>query len=85
MLILKEIASQLSRIGIDLLNRDFVQLTGKLCLERTTAIYKNEIAALEISADAAAQVFADIMFFTIALPGNDGILRVVRDKLLTKV
>jgi len=83
--VLKEIASQLTRIGIDLLNRDFVQLTGKLCLERTTAIYNNEIAPLEISADAAAQIFTDITFFAIALPGNDGILKDLRDKLLARV
>jgi len=84
-LVLKEIASHLSRIGIDLLNRDFVRLTCKLCLEQTATIYNNEIAPLEVSPDAAAHIFADILFFRIALPGNDEVLKEVGDKFLAKV
>lgn len=84
MLVLKEMASQLNRIGIDLLNKEFVHLTAKSCLESVAAIY-NEIPS-EISADAATQIFADMAFFTIALPGNDDeLFKEAREKAREKV
>jgi hypothetical protein len=83
-LVLKEIASQLNRIGIDLLNNGFVNLTAKLCLESIAKSY-GEIPP-EISADAAVQIFTDMTFFIIALPGQDeDTLKVAREKLREQV
>jgi hypothetical protein len=82
--VLKEIASQLNRIGIDLLNNEFVNLTAKLCLESIAKSY-SEIPS-EISANAATQIFTDMTFFMIAWPGLDvDILKAAREKLREKV
>jgi hypothetical protein len=83
-LVLKEITSQLNRIGIELLNKEFVHLTAKLCLERIATLYKE--IPLEISADAAIQIYADMTFFTIALPGIDrDLFKESQEKLREKV
>ena len=83
-MVLKEIASHLNRIGIDLLNKEFVRLTVKSCLESIAKSY-DEIPS-EISADAAAQLFTDLTFFMTALLGKeDGTLEAAREKLRDKV
>jgi hypothetical protein len=83
-LVLKEIASQLNRIGIDLLTNEFVNLTATLCLESIAQSY-SEIP-LEISADAATQIFTDMTFFMIAFSGRDhDTLNAAREKFREKV
>lgn len=83
--ILKDITSRLNALGVDLLRRDFVIETMRCCRESIIACIE-EIPTEEISADAAMQLIADIVFLEIALgPKGGEELSAARKALIEKV
>jgi hypothetical protein len=75
----------LNTLGVDLLRRDFVMETMQCCREGVVASFE-EIPTEEMSADAAMQLIADIVFVEIAL-GAKGVeeLSDARKTLIEKV
>ena len=72
-------------MGIDLLTREFVIETMKCCRETVASAYE-EIPREEMSAEAAMQLIADLVYMGIALAEQeDGEFHNVRKGLLEKV
>jgi hypothetical protein len=78
---IKEISSQLNALGIELCNREFVSGTMGVCRKKLAVVY-DEIG--HVSADAALQVLADVVFLEIALAGGDE-FQSVKEKLVERV
>jgi len=64
-LLLRELSSQITSLGIELLSPQFVLGSLRCCRERIATVY-DEISD-DISSDAALQLLADIIFLEVAL------------------
>jgi hypothetical protein len=82
--ILKELTSHLNSLGIELLNREFVNGIVSLCRENITAVYSDLVN--EASSDAALQILTDVAFIEITLAGQEkGEFNKLREELIKKV
>jgi hypothetical protein len=87
LVIIKEITSQLSAFGIEVLDRGFVTGTLNLCGESISSVY-NEVVfgPMEISSDAALQLMADVTFLELAFSSLEGdLFKKSREQLISKV
>jgi hypothetical protein len=87
LVIIKELTSQLSSFGIEVLDRGFVTRTLEFCSESISSVYDEVVfGPMEISSDAAMQLIADITFLELAFSGLEGdVLKQSREELITKV
>jgi hypothetical protein len=82
--LVKEISSRLNALGIELLEREFVNRTLKTCRETVAGVYREFISSREVSVDTALQLLARVVFLQIAL-SDESELHAIRDKLVEKV
>jgi hypothetical protein len=82
--LVKEMSSRLNALGIELLEREFVNQTLKTCRETVAGVYDEFISSREVSEDTALQLLADVVFLWIALSGESE-FATIRDKLVKKV
>ena len=82
--LVKEISSRLNALGIELLEREFVNRTLKTCRETVASVYDEFISSREVSADIALQLLAHVVFLQIAL-SDESEFHTIRDKLVEKV
>jgi hypothetical protein len=82
--LVKEISSRLNALGIELLEREFVNRTLKTCRETVAGVYLEFISSREVSVDTALQLLAHVVFLQIAL-SDESELHAIRDKLVEKV
>jgi hypothetical protein len=87
LVIIKEITSQLSSFGIEVLDRGFITGTLEFCAASIASVYDEVVfGPSEISSDSAMQLIADITFLELAFSNLEGdVLKRSREELITKV
>ena len=82
--LLRELCSRLISLGIEHLNPEFVSGTKRYCREGIATVYAEMDE--DISANAALQLLADLIFLEISLSStDDGEFNLAKQKLSAKV